>query len=107
MWNTAPVLEYELEDLAFAGLGILNSMVFDWLARRMTSGLHLNKFVLEGLVWPVLDDVSLATVAHAAWSICKARPRSGLTERRHSSPRPVRIQAALGPAEAARSFSPD
>ncbi|MCA8135668.1 N-6 DNA methylase [Burkholderia cepacia] len=77
--NTAPALEFESYLAAFAGLGILNSMVFDWIARRLTSGLHLNKFILEGFVWPKLDSKSLETVAHAAWSICIARPRSGLT----------------------------
>lgn len=78
--NTAPVLEFEGELQAFAGLGILNSMVFDWIARRLTSGLHLNKFILEGFVWPVLDGAAVQEVAHAAWSICVARPRAGLTE---------------------------
>lgn len=78
--NTAPVLEFESNLLAFAGLGILNSLVFDWIARRLTSGLHLNKFILEGFVWPKLTSGQVEQVAHAAWSICVARPRSGLTE---------------------------
>lgn len=77
--NTAPVLIFESEVAAFAGLGILNTMVFDWIARRMTSGLHLNKFILEGLVWPVLSQQEIEIVAKAAWSICRARPRSGLS----------------------------
>jgi hypothetical protein len=76
--NTAPVLEFEHVGLALAGLGVLNSMVFDWAVRRMVSGLHLNKFILEGMVWPDFDDRSLKIVSHAAWSVCKAQPRSGL-----------------------------
>lgn len=78
--NTAPVLEFENFLTAFAGLGILNSMVFDWVARRLTSGLHLNKFILEGFVWPKLTATELEMVAHCAWSICINQPRSGLTE---------------------------
>ena len=77
--NTAPVLVFESELAAFAGLGILNTMVFDWIARRMTSGLHLNKFILEGLVWPALSSDEVKTAAKAAWSICRNRPRSGLS----------------------------
>lgn len=78
--NTAPVLEFDSYLHAFAGLGVLNSMVFDWIARRLTSGLHLNKFILEGFVWPRLNRADVETVAHAAWSICVAQPRSGLTD---------------------------
>lgn len=84
--NTAPVLEFVGELQAFAGLGVLNSMVFDWVARRLTSGLHLNKFILEGLVWPVLDERALREVAHAAWSICVAKPRAGLNEGEVANP---------------------
>jgi hypothetical protein len=78
--NTAPVLEFENEVFALAGLGILNSMVFDWIARRLTSGLHLNKFILEGLVWPALQPLEVEELAHASWSICRANPRSGIGE---------------------------
>lgn len=78
--NTAPVLEFENEVFALAGLGILNSMVFDWMARRLTSGLHLNKFILEGLVWPALQPNEIDELAHAAWSICRSKPRSGINE---------------------------
>jgi hypothetical protein len=46
--NTAPVLEFESDLFAFAGLGVMNTMVFDWIARRLASGLHLNKFILCG-----------------------------------------------------------
>lgn len=77
--NTAPVLEFENDLFAFAGLGVMNTMVFDWVTRRLASGLHLNKFILEGLVWPRLDRESLPAAAFASWSICVARPRSGLS----------------------------
>jgi hypothetical protein len=77
--NTAPVLEFQNYLAAFAALGILNSLVFDWVARRLTSGLHLNKFILEGFVWPKLSNNELELVALCAWSICLAQPRSGLT----------------------------
>jgi hypothetical protein len=76
--NTAPVLEFESELSSIAALGVLNSLIFDWVARRRVSGLHLNKFCLEGLVWPQLDERSIAMIAFAAWSICKHSYRSGL-----------------------------
>lgn len=77
--NTAPVLQFESKFQAFVGLGIMNSMVFDWIARRLTSGLHLNKFILEGLVWPVLSESEKKRIAFATWNICISKPRSGLT----------------------------
>lgn len=77
--NTAPVLVFETDLAAFAGLGILNTMVFDWVARRMASGLHLNKFILEGLVWPALSKQEVQAAATAAWTVCLSRPRAGLT----------------------------
>lgn len=64
----------------------MNTMVFDWIARRLVSGLHLNKFILEGFVWPNLDAAALDEAAFAAWSICVARPRSGLLDRERRSP---------------------
>ena len=104
--NTAPVLEFDGDLLAFAGLGIMNTMVFDWIARRLASGLHLNKFILEGFVWPQLDEVGLSAAANAAWSICVGKPRAGLmpdemattpwvvNERSRRSPRMSEIEAA-------------
>lgn len=91
--NTAPVLIFENEVYSFAGLGILNSMVFDWIARRLTSGLHLNKFILEGLVWPSLTESEVLEVAHAAWSICVSMPRSGLPKSHMSAPPWVTLDA--------------
>lgn len=88
--NTAPTLEFESQTAALAALGILNSMVFDWMARRSISGLHLNKFILEGLVWPSLDEAAVLDVAHAAWSVCSVSPRPGLSGREISaSPVPL------------------
>lgn len=84
--NTAPVLEFDSNLFAFAALGIMNTMVFDWIARRLASGLHLNKFILEGLVWPKLDEAGLSTAATAAWSICVNKPRSGLTSDEMATP---------------------
>lgn len=75
--NTAPVLEFDSADCAIAGLGILNSMVFDWMARRMMAGLHLNKFILEGLVWPVLSVADVRKLIDATRRVCAAYPRSG------------------------------
>ena len=77
--NTAPVLEFASLRRALAGLAILNSMVFDWVARRLVSGLHLNKFVLEGLVWPALSREEVTELAVAGWSVCASKPRSGLS----------------------------
>jgi hypothetical protein len=84
--NTAPVLQYESDMLAFAGLGVMNTMVFDWVARRLASGLHLNKFILEGLVWPQLDAESVTAAAHAAWSVCVSKPRAGLQQNENAMP---------------------
>jgi len=84
--NTAPVLEFEDELYAFSGLGILNTLVFDWVARRLASGLHLNKFILEGLVWPRLSEPELEETAFAAWSVCVAMPRSGLDDGERRAP---------------------
>jgi hypothetical protein len=73
--NTAPVLLFENVTSTFAGLAILNSMVFDWLARRIVSGLHLNKFYLETLVWPRLTYQALQRIADASYALCLQNPR--------------------------------
>jgi hypothetical protein len=79
--NTAPVLLFENVTFAFAGLAILNSMVFDWLARRIVAGLHLNKFYLETLVWPTLTREALKRTADAAYVLCVQNPRFAAVER--------------------------
>ncbi|MGC5198381.1 hypothetical protein, partial [Aphanothece microscopica] len=73
--NTAPVLVFRDRTTALAGLAILNSMVFDWIARRLVSGLHLNKFYLDAMWWPRLDEADLRRVAAAAVALCDANPR--------------------------------
>jgi hypothetical protein len=73
--NTAPVLVFESERLALAGLAVLNSMVFDWLARRTVAGLHLNRFYLETLVWPHLQEQQLDELAAAAADLTELSPR--------------------------------
>jgi hypothetical protein len=73
--NTAPVLIFESERLALAGLAVLNSMVFDWLARRLVAGLHLNRFYLEALAWPQLDEEQLERLAAASADLTGFCPR--------------------------------
>jgi N-6 DNA Methylase len=73
--NTAPVLMFESEVLALAGMAVLNSMVFDWLARRLVSGLHLNRFYLETFVWPRLSEEAIQRLAGAAFGLCTLDPR--------------------------------
>ncbi len=48
-----------------ASLGVLNSLPFDWQARRFVET-HLNFFVLEGLVVPDIGDHDYAEVARCA-----------------------------------------
>lgn len=73
--NTAPVLRFRSARDAFAATAVLNSMVFDWQARRMMAGLHLNKFYLESMVWPRLSDADLDELAAAAVSLHARSPR--------------------------------
>jgi hypothetical protein len=65
--NTAPYLAFAAGDqhARAACLGIMNSLPFDWQARRFVE-LHLNFFILEGLVVPDLDERALAVVASSA-----------------------------------------
>jgi hypothetical protein len=73
--NTAPVLVFESERLALAALAVVNSMVFDWLARRVVSGLHLNRFYLDTLTWPELRGEQVDQLAAAAADIVSMSPR--------------------------------
>jgi hypothetical protein len=65
--NKAPYLSFAAGDdrARAACLGIMNSLPFDWQARRYVE-INLNFFILEGLVVPDLDDDDLAAVAAAA-----------------------------------------
>ena len=74
--NTAPVLSFENDQAALAGLAILNSLVFDWAARRLVGGLHLNKFYLASLVWPVLDSNKVGRLAKLAARMIRLCPRA-------------------------------
>jgi hypothetical protein len=76
--NTAPVLEFEDEDCLYAGLAILNSMIFDWAARRTVGGLHLNKFYLARLPWPNLEPAQVALLAQLGRRLASAHPRGGV-----------------------------
>lgn len=78
--NTAPVLEFAEVGRAEAALGVLNSLTFDWIARRLTSGLHLNKFVLEGLVWPNLGDEDINRLRGLVYQVAARHPRSALAK---------------------------
>lgn len=98
--NTAPVLEFDTTDLALAGLGILNSMVFDWMARRMLAGLHLNKFILEGLVWPNLSTAEVRKLAGATRRVCASHPRSGLDENTRSAAHSLSVRRYIASSAA-------
>lgn len=65
--NTAPYLAFvEDDDRARAvALALLNSLPFDWQARRFVET-HLNFFVLEGLRVPTLDEATYDAIAAAA-----------------------------------------
>jgi hypothetical protein len=65
--NKAPYLAFAAGDdrARAACLGIINSLPFDWQARRYVE-INLSFFILEGLVVPDLDDDDLAMVAAAA-----------------------------------------
>ena len=65
--NTSPYLAFIDGDemVQAACLGIMNSLPFDWQARRFVE-IHVNFFILEGLVVPWLDDENFEAVARCA-----------------------------------------
>jgi hypothetical protein len=65
--NSAPYLAFvDGADLDRACcLGIMNSLLFDWQARRFVEN-HVNFFILEGLRVPRLDDRTYERIARAA-----------------------------------------
>lgn len=65
--NKAPYLAFVQDrDLDRACcLGVMNSLVFDWQARRFVE-INLNFFILEGLCLPSLDDETYVAIARAA-----------------------------------------
>ena len=76
--NTAPVLNFSTEQSMFAALTILNSLVFDWMTRRIVSGLHLNKFYLQQLRWPNLGKEDAQRLSSLGRVLCRLHPRGGL-----------------------------
>lgn len=73
--NTAPVLVFEDETRALAALAVLNSMVFDWQARRLVAGLHLNRFYLEAMHWPRLEAAEVEALARRALELLSLNRR--------------------------------
>lgn len=65
--NTAPYVAFLDDDARgeAACLGLLNSLAFDWQARRFVE-IHMNFFILEGLRVPTLSDAQFTAIAHAA-----------------------------------------
>lgn len=65
--NTAPYLAFVNGDPTdqAACLAIMNSLPFDWQARRFIE-IHANFFLLEGLYLPDLDDADFNAISHAA-----------------------------------------
>ena len=65
--NTAPYLAFVEGGPRHqaACLGLMNSLPFDWQARRFVE-IHANFFVLEGLQLPQLEDPDFAAIADAA-----------------------------------------
>ena len=65
--NKAPYLAFAAggDQARLACLGIMNSLPFDWQARRFVE-INLNFFILEGLVVPNLSDEDFEAVADSA-----------------------------------------
>lgn len=76
--NTAPVLRFESDEFAYAALAILNSMTFDWMARRLVGGLHLNKFYLARFVWPRLAPEAVQRLSALGSMLATLAPRGGV-----------------------------
>lgn len=93
--NTAPVLRFESERAMFAGLAILNSLTFDWLARRMVSGLHLNKFYLSCMAWPELGSHEVGLLADAGRTLTALAPRCPLALDRMKASSTMKLQSTV------------
>ena len=65
--NKAPYLAFVhgAEEAQAAALGVLNSLPFDWQARRYVE-INLNFFILEGLIVPDLSDQDFTAISDAA-----------------------------------------
>jgi hypothetical protein len=73
--NTAPVLMVSTQLQSMALLALLNSMVFDWVLRRLVAGLHLNRFYLESVPVPLFDEDELRVLAAYAMRHTVESPR--------------------------------
>lgn len=94
--NTAPVLTTDTAASTLALAAVLNSMTFDWLLRRLASGLHLNRFYLEAMRLPAIGEHELPELAgYAAASMLEGRAGS----------LPAAVTKELREAMAARSVS--
>lgn len=97
--NTAPVLLFGDQQVALAGLAILNSMVFDWTARRIVSGLHLNRFYLSQMVWPKIDRAAQRRLAELGRIMCALSPRgvvrASASEAWSDLPERIAVMAAI------------
>ena len=65
--NTAPYLTFVegTERDQMVCLGIMNSLPFDWQARRFVE-IHVSFFILEGLRLPALSDDDFRAISHSA-----------------------------------------
>ena len=74
--NTAPYLAFVDGDETTQAvcLGVMNSLPFDWQARRFVE-IHVNFFILEGLVVPRLDDEDSDMVARCTARLSAADDR--------------------------------
>ncbi len=88
--NTAPVLVFEDETRTLAALAVLNSMVFDWQARRLVAGLHLNRFYLEAMYWPRFETGDIENLAERALELVSLNRRFRETAPGHAV-RPAEI----------------
>jgi predicted RNA methylase len=87
--NSAPVLSFISREAALAALAILNSLVFDWQARHLVGGLHLNKFYLARFAWPRLTDRDVSDLADTADLLMSSLPRGYVIGPRVSVRTPV------------------
>jgi hypothetical protein len=74
--NKAPYLTFVdgNEQVQAACLGVMNSLPFDWQARRFFE-INANFFLLEGLIVPDLDDDDFNEIAKAAGRLSAADDR--------------------------------
>ena len=89
--NTAPVLAFDSEAQALAALAVLNSMTFDWFARHIVAGLHLNRFYLEAFHWPDVSESDVSELSRAAARLQALSPRHAGLGRRTFGPTPARL----------------